>query len=79
MTQSQAGGLRVTEMQISLAEWADHMDQLKHWRITAATYAQTLREIKKEHAKEIEALKTELSETQIKCLYWREIALEHNA
>lgn len=32
-----------------------------------------------EAADEIERLRTELAETQIQCLYWREIALEHDA
>ena len=59
-TANPAGGSPVT----------DDNEQLKYWRIQAATLSQALREQKKQYEKE-------LSETRTQLAYWREIALEN--
>ena len=58
-------------------ETDDNIEQLKYWRITAATSAQALRELRKQTSKQIADLETQLSETRTQLAYWREIALEN--
>ena len=55
-----------------MSNHSEDLEQIKYWRVYAASLSQSLREQKKQYEKE-------LSETRTQLAYWREVALENQS